>query len=155
MQWRRTDPVQTVDALIAIGASAVDAMAAGMRGKASLFRTLKIEAGDDWAALFAASVPDADEAVLPHLAGVTPLYRAARDFWLPVGVAMAVPDHALAPLLRAMFDHYCVAPPAIAVPRFADTQASTREADLSLTREPIPFGQSSLANRPGALCPGQ
>jgi len=147
MQWRRTDPVQTVDALIAIGASAVDAMAAALAGKTGVFRTLKVERGEDWAVLFAASVPDADEAVLPHLAGVTPLYRAARDFWLPVGVAMAVPDHARDMLLRAMLDHYCVAPPAIAVPRFAEGQANSGEADLYLIRDPVPFDQSALAQR--------
>ncbi|MBB4098080.1 hypothetical protein [Sphingomonas kyeonggiensis] len=147
MQWRRTDPVQTVDALIAIGASAVDAMAAGLAGKTGVFRTLKVELGDDWAVLFAASVPDVDEAVLPHLAGVTPLYRAARDFWLPVGVAMAVPDHARDLLLRAMLDHYCVALPAIAVPRFAEGQPNTGEADLYLIRDPVPFSQSALSQR--------
>lgn len=150
MLWKRTDPVQTVDALIAIGASVVDAMAVAMAGKPGRFRTLRVEVGDDWAALFAAPIPDAEEAVLPHLAGTRPLYLAARDFWLPVGVAMAVPDHARDPLLRAMFDHYCVAPPAIAVPRFADGQANTREADLYLIREPIPFGQSALAGQLGA-----
>lgn len=144
MQWRRVDPVQPLAALIAIGDAAVDAMAAAMSRKSPLLQSLAVEHGDGWAAIFASAVPGEADPVLPRLGDVTPLYEAAPRVWLPVGVAMAVPDHARGALMQTMFDHYEAAPPAIVVPRFAGPATRSGEADLYLIRDPVAFRRSAL-----------
>lgn len=145
MQWRRVDPVQTVGALIATRDEAVDALAAAMSHKSGLFQSLMVEHGDGWAAIFGARIPGEQDMLIPHLAGATSLYEAAPGTWLPVGVSIAAPDHAQDALMRAMFDHYRTAPPAIVVPRFGPADDQAREADLYLIRNPVAFRDSALS----------
>lgn len=145
MQWRRVNPVQTVGALIATRDEAVDALAATMSRKSGLFQSLMVEHGDGWAAIFGARIPGEQDILIPHLAGVTSLYELAPGMWFPVGVVMAAPDHARDALMRAIFDHYRVTPPAIVVPRFRLADDQTGEADLYLIRNPVAFHNSALS----------
>jgi hypothetical protein len=147
MAWRRTDPVQTIGALIAIGDAAVDAFVTSMSRKSRLLQSLAVEHGDGWAAIFSGTVPRETGMVLPRLDGVTALYEIAPRIWLPAGVTIDAPAHVQGALIAAMFDHYDVAPPAIVVPRFGDTAAWTDEADLYVVREPVAFHRSLLCAR--------
>jgi hypothetical protein len=114
MRWRPTDPVQEVGAVIVTGPAAVARLADAMTRKASLIQSLPVVHGPAWAVVFAAplSAParDGEDRVLPRLEGATPLYEAEPGCWLPVGVALDAPDHALPALWRMILDHYAVTP---------------------------------------------
>lgn len=141
MRWHRVDPVQTVSALLASDDAAVATVVAAMAGKSALFRSLDVAHGEGWAAIFAAGA--GEDMVLPRLSDVIPLYEAAAQIWFPIGVALAVPDHAQDMLLQAMLETHRVTPPVILVPRFGVATAIA-EADLYVVRERKPFHESGL-----------
>lgn len=151
MRWRRTDPVQTVGALIATGERAVARVAAAMAAKPAAFRALPVEHGEDWIVLFAGAVRLDDAAepdpLLPRLAGTIALYAAGEGWWLPVGVALAAPDAMHAPLMRAMAEKSGVAAPAVIVPRLSAGVTASDEADVYPIRHPVPFDRSALRAR--------
>ncbi|MDQ0465007.1 hypothetical protein QO010_002791 [Caulobacter ginsengisoli] len=139
MRWVRTDPVQTVGAVLVRGPGAVEGLNRAMAGKPAALRSLPFARGEDWAALFAR--PDGEnEPVLPRLAGAVPLYEALPGWWLPVGWALAAPDHVQPVLWQAIGEHYGLAPPAIVVPR-----EEGDEADLYLVRHLAPFAREAAA----------
>lgn len=145
MHWRRTDPVQAVGAMMAIGPEAVDRLVRGMAGKSPLLRGLPVEHGAGWAVVFAAMIEG--EAVLPRLEGAIALHEAASGWWLPVGCALDAPEHALASLWRSLRDADGVEPPAVIVPRFLPEAVRSDAADVYLLRGRTPFPESTLALR--------
>lgn len=147
MRWRRVDRVQAVRALIATGPDAPARLGLAMAGKAAILRALPFAHGPGWAAIFSApsdeSGPDSD-CLLPSLPGTTALYEAAKSIWLPVGVALDVPAHLIDPLLNALLDENRTKPPAIIVPRFAETEEHSDEADLYLLSRTERFEDSRI-----------
>jgi len=147
MHWRRTDPVQSVGGLLVTGPGAADRLADAMIRKSALLQALPVEHGEDWAAVFAGPVGQDADVVLPRIDGSTPIYASGEGWWLPVGVEVDAPEPARAALWRAMGDHWGVRPPAIVVPKLTEGVIRSREADLFLVREPIPFAKTVLARR--------
>lgn len=140
MHWRRTAPVQAVDALFAAGADAADRLLAGLAGKSALFGALPMARGDDWIILFAGPIPgdvaDPPGRILPSLAGMVPLYEEAKGWWLPVGIELAVPVQARDAVRAALCEEHGVMPPALIVPRFDAGAETTRAIDLYLIGAP-------------------
>jgi len=144
MRWCRTDPVQEVDALIVIGPDAPERVTTTLSRKSGLFASLTIEQGEGWVAIFAAALDGGTETLLPRLPDATALYAMVPGWWLPVGIRLAVPDHAQAELIAAMCDRFGMTSPAIIVPRFgrpdSDIEDCTDHADIYLIRHPRPVG---------------
>lgn len=139
MRWRRTDPVQDVVAMILTGPDAPDRLASALAAKSALFRSLPVEHGADWSAVFAAPLEgDGGESIVPRIPGATALYLAARDCWLPVGVVLDAPDHAAPDLWRRLREQPSIGAPMIVIPRF-DTAGMTAQADVYIVRRPIPL----------------
>lgn len=133
MQWRRTDPVQPVGALLAVGTDAVVQAEVQLARKSVLFRQLKQVRGGDWLAYFATKLSSGeDEGVLalPHINAMRPLYEETQGWWLPVGTEMAVAEILRPDLRQALCAQKRVKPPFILVPRFGSTQTIASVADL-------------------------
>lgn len=141
MHWRRTDPVQTVGALLAVGQATADLMVKDLSRKSQLIQALPFEQGLGWAVVFAAPLGPNRDLVLPRLEAAIPLYDASNGWWLPVGIELDAPDHARAALWLAMPD-FGARPPAIVVPRMRDASERTNEADVYLVRGPTPFADA-------------
>ncbi len=129
MTWRRTDPVQEVGALLAVGPGAAARVATEMAGRPAVLRALEVARGDDWIVVFAGALSDptaAGETVLPRLAGAIPLYEESPGWWLPVGVEMTAPTHVHAALRKAMARDNDFDAPVVVVPRLdgADAEAA-------------------------------
>jgi hypothetical protein len=82
--------------------------------------------------------------LLPRLDDTQPLYEAVPGLWLPIGVALAVPDHLRDRLTRAMCRQGQVEAPAIIVPRFGSA-TDTDVADAYVIGKPIAFHRSALS----------
>ncbi len=134
MRWIRTDPVQTVGAVLVRGPGAVEGLNRAMNGKPAALRALPFARGEDWAVLFA------QDGALPRLAEAMPLYEASPGWWLPVGWALAAPDHMQPALWQAIGEHYGLTPPAIVAPI-----GESNEADLYLVRHLAPFAREAAA----------
>jgi hypothetical protein len=149
MRWRRTDPVQTVGALILVGPGAVERLAEALAGKAAAFSSLAVARGEAWAAVFAGPPPEdpGGEPILPRITGAEPLYEAEPGWWLPVGLALNAPDHLGPVLWRALGEHYGLAPPAIVAPRLEPGAEDADSADLYLIRHTGPLTAIRAAPR--------
>lgn len=140
MFWRRTDAVQDVGALILVGADATDRLARALAAKPAPFRALPFAHGRDWAALFAADDGEGTT-ILPHIGGAIPLHAVARDIWLPIGVAVDAPDHAVAELLAALCARHRVGPPVVILP----SRDAAGEGDLFAIDYRLPFDRTLTA----------
>jgi hypothetical protein len=139
MCWRRTDPVQDVGAMILIGPAAFERLASALSGKSALFRGLLVEHNADWAVVFAAPLEGVDGgSILPRIEGATPLYLAAQQCWLPVGVALDAPDRIAPGLWVRLREQASRETPLVFVPRFRDGPAADA-ADVYLVRRPAPL----------------
>jgi hypothetical protein len=133
MRWRRVDPVQPVAALFVSGETEVAQAEAALGTKSALFQTMKQVRGSDWLVWFATRLPSDDgvaEAILPSVPGMQPLYEDAPGWWLPVGMALDVPDTLSAELRAALCIARNVRPPFLLVPRFENGADHASEADL-------------------------
>jgi hypothetical protein len=142
MHWRRVAPVQDVGAQIVIRPGAVEQVRARLAAKSLLFSELQIDHGDDWVAIFAMPLVDESgsaDTILPDLGG-TSLYEEAPGWWLPVGVAVAAPQHARASLRDALMAAHDVRMPVIVVPRFEGDATLSRQALLYAVENPVAVG---------------
>ena len=133
MRWRRVDPVQPVAALFVSGEVAVAQAEAALATKSALFQTMKQVRGADWLVWFATRLPSDDgeaEAILPSVPGMQPLYEDAPGWWLPVGMALDVPDTLSAELRTALCVARHVKPPFLLIPRFVGRADHAETADL-------------------------
>jgi hypothetical protein len=141
MHWRRIAPVQEVGAQIICGSGAVARVTERLAGKSRLFDDLRVDHGEDWIAIFAASLiaeRHPPELFLPNLGGVA-LYEEAPGWWLPVGVEFAAPAIARGAMRDALLTAYSVRAPVILVPRFDDAATITDHADLYAIGELKPY----------------
>jgi hypothetical protein len=122
-----------VAALFVSGAAEVAQAKAALAAKSALFQTMKQVRGPDWLVWFATRVPSDDgeaEAILPSVPGMQPLYEEAPGWWLPVGIALDVPDTLFAELRAALCIARNVRPPFLLIPRFENGADHASEADL-------------------------
>jgi hypothetical protein len=104
-----------------------------MAAKSPLLRSRPAQRGQNWIAIFARlGSDDGEEPMLPRLDDAVALYQEAPGWWLPVGLAMDVPDHARGEMRRAIGEHFGFAPPAIVAPRLLDGEVRTGGADVYL-----------------------
>ncbi len=130
MQWRKVEPVHAVNALLLTGDDASASMKLELSEKPAFLRGLPTAHGDGWAAVFAGSLPQEREAMVPRIKDARPLYEAESGWFLPVGCEFAVPDDLKTELLERLARQTGFRPPVIIVPRFdaQDTISSTLDA---------------------------
>ena len=148
MHWRHTAAMQEVGASILCGPGVVDRIMGQLRRKSNLFEDLRIDHGEDWISIFAASLAghgaEEGEAILPDLGGIA-LYEEAAGWWLPVGVEIAAPRHVRGLLRQALATRHDVQPPAIVVPRFAADTRLSDSCDLYALNSPRRFADYRIA----------
>ncbi|NEX92581.1 hypothetical protein [Caulobacter sp. 17J65-9] len=140
MRWRRTDPVQEVGAMIAVGAEAAGRLVETLAARPRLAAVLPVAKSADWAVVFAASLPGEQDRLLPRMGDATPLYEAAPGWWLPVGAVLDAPDHARADLWAGLGEREGLRAPTVCLPRFGSADI-TGEADVYLVEHAAPRGE--------------
>ncbi len=139
MFWRRTDPLQEVGALIVRGGDAAARLARAMAARPVL-GGLTVCVGEEWAAVFGAALDGGDGAVLPRVEGAIALYEAIPRWWLPVGVAIDLPDFARDAVMAALAAEHGIRSPVVVIPR-----DGSDEADAYAIQGAVPFARSVLA----------
>lgn len=139
MIWSRTEPVQDVAALIVRSGDAAARLARAMAARPVL-GGLSVCVGEQWAAVFGAALDGGDGTVLPRVEGAIALYEAMPRWWLPVGVAIALPDFARDAVMAALAAERGIRGPVVVIPR-----DGSDEADAYAIQGAVPFARSVLA----------